>query len=100
MSMPLPSPREPAPGAADDEPPADMAGPTSAEAFGLGDRPSKSRRKKDSHDLQALGEALVEMPDKRLNDLGMPEILLDVSVTTGAPSPTRVDADRCSTSAS
>lgn len=41
------------------------------------DRPSKTRRKKDSHDLQALGEALVAMPDHRLADLGMEEILLD-----------------------
>jgi ribosome-associated protein len=49
----------------------------SAEDFGLGDRPSKTRRKKESHDLQALGEALVEMPDNRLVDLPMPEILLD-----------------------
>lgn len=41
------------------------------------DRPSKTQRKKDSHDLQDLGEALVAMPDNRLADLGMEEILLD-----------------------
>lgn len=40
-------------------------------------RPSKTRRKKDSHDLQDLGVALVEMPDNRLIDLPMDEILLD-----------------------
>jgi len=40
-------------------------------------RPSKTRRKKESHDLQALGEALVEMPADRLVGLGMDEILLD-----------------------
>ena len=40
-------------------------------------RPSKTRRKKDSHDLQDLGVALVEMPDNRLVDLPMDEILLD-----------------------
>ena len=40
-------------------------------------RPSKTRRKKDSHDLQDLGEALVAMPDGRLVDLPMDESLLD-----------------------
>ncbi len=40
-------------------------------------RPSKTRRKKDSHDLQDLGVALVEMPDNRLVGLPMDEILLD-----------------------
>ena len=41
------------------------------------DGPSKSQRKRDAHDLQELGEALVAMPDNRLADLGMEEILLD-----------------------
>jgi ribosome-associated protein len=41
------------------------------------ERPSKTQRKKASHDLQALGEALVEMPDARLEGLEMPEILRD-----------------------
>ena len=40
-------------------------------------RPSKTRRKKESHDLQDLGQALVEMPDKRLVGLPMDESLLD-----------------------
>ena len=40
-------------------------------------RSSKTRRKKDSHDLQDLGEALVAMPDGRLVDLPMDESLLD-----------------------
>jgi ribosome-associated protein len=40
-------------------------------------RTSKTRRKKDSHDLQDLGEALVAMPDNRLVDLPMDESLLD-----------------------
>jgi ribosome-associated protein len=30
------------------------------------ERPSKTQRKKASHDLQAMGEALVEMPSSRL----------------------------------
>ncbi|MBL8303954.1 MAG: DUF615 domain-containing protein [Ideonella sp.] len=73
--MPQPSSRTPPP-AGPDEPDA-AAGALSAEDFGLGDRPSKTRRKQASHDLQALGEALVEMPDSRLEGLPMPEILSD-----------------------
>jgi ribosome-associated protein len=41
------------------------------------ERPSKTQMKKASHDLQDLGEALVEMPDDRLVGLGMDESLLD-----------------------
>ena len=40
-------------------------------------RPSKTQLKKESHDLQNLGESLVAMPDDRLAGLGMEEILLD-----------------------
>lgn len=75
--MSQPSPRAPAPAADpfDDSDPSDAA--ASAEDFGIGDRPSKTRRKKESHELQSLGEALVEMPDSRLEGLAIPEILLD-----------------------
>ena len=38
--------------------------------------PSKTRRKKEMHDLQALGEALVAMPDSRIAPLGLDERLL------------------------
>ena len=38
---------------------------------------SKTRLKKASHDLQDLGEALVVLPDERLNALPIAEILLD-----------------------
>jgi ribosome-associated protein len=41
------------------------------------DRPSKTQRKKQMHDLQTLGRDLIEMPDARLTALGMPEFLLD-----------------------
>ncbi len=44
-------------------------------------RPSKTRRKADSHDLQALGVALVELSEERLRKLEMPEILLDALLT-------------------
>lgn len=44
-------------------------------------RPSKTRRKQDSHDLQALGVALVELSEKRLRKLEIPESLLDALVT-------------------
>jgi ribosome-associated protein len=41
------------------------------------DRPSKTRRKKDSHELQDLGEAAVALPDARLDNLEIAESLLD-----------------------
>lgn len=40
-------------------------------------RPSKSQLKRDSHELQALGEALVTLPKDRLADIGLPELLSD-----------------------
>lgn len=40
-------------------------------------RPSKSMLKRESHDLQQLGKHLLEMPDSRLDDIGMPERLRD-----------------------
>ena len=40
-------------------------------------RPSKTRRKEASHELQSLGEALVELSDERLAGLGLTEPLLD-----------------------
>jgi ribosome-associated protein len=50
---------------------AELAGP------GLLDRPSKTRLKQASHALQDLGEAVVAMPDARLDGLGIAEQLLD-----------------------
>lgn len=41
------------------------------------ERPSKTQRKKEMHDLQSLGEALVEMPDARVERLELPESLRD-----------------------
>ena len=41
------------------------------------ERPSKTRLKQASHELQALGVALVELSDERLAKLAMPERLLD-----------------------
>ena len=41
------------------------------------ERPSKTQRKKVSHDLQDLGEAAVALPDARLVGLAVSEILLD-----------------------
>lgn len=60
--------------------PADSDGPDDtpqSTTTSLGSRPSKTRRKQASHDLQSLGEALVEMPASRLADLEMPESLRD-----------------------
>lgn len=39
--------------------------------------PSKSQRKRDSSDLQALGEALIELPANELDALPLPENLRD-----------------------
>src|SRR6186713_3226702 len=44
---------------------------------GLRERPSKTRRKQESHDLQSLGEALLELPDDRLATLGLGESLVE-----------------------
>lgn len=44
---------------------------------GAFERPSKTAQKKAMHELQALGEALLELPDKRLVAIGLPERLLD-----------------------
>jgi len=41
------------------------------------ERPSKTQRKKVSHDLQDLGEAAVALPDARLVGLAVAEVLLD-----------------------
>ncbi|WMJ08288.1 ribosome biogenesis factor YjgA [Nitrosomonas sp. sh817] len=39
--------------------------------------PSKTQRKKDMHDLQAIGEQLVELDPKKLAEFDLPEILVD-----------------------
>lgn len=41
------------------------------------DGPSKSQRKRDSSDLQALGEALIDLPENEFDALPLPEILRD-----------------------
>ena len=41
------------------------------------ERPSKTRMKQASHELQSLGAELVELSNERLEALAMPEILLD-----------------------
>lgn len=42
--------------------------------------PSKTQRKKDMHELQALGAALVELSDERLASVELPERLLDAVI--------------------
>lgn len=41
------------------------------------ERPSKTQRKKEMHDLQSLGENLVLLPESRLAHIDMPENLRD-----------------------
>ncbi len=50
---------------------------TDAPAARAPERPSKTRLKQASHDLQKLGVALVELSDQRLEGITMPERLLD-----------------------
>jgi len=38
-------------------------------------RPSKSQRKRDSHELQTMGEVLVTMPKDRIDAIEMPDLL-------------------------
>ena len=40
-------------------------------------RPSKSERKRQMHDLQQLGQSLIELPASRLEALALPESLTD-----------------------
>jgi ribosome-associated protein len=41
------------------------------------ERPSKSERKREAHDQQALGEALAELKESTLAEIAMPEALRD-----------------------
>ena len=67
----MPEPlHHPDPARAGDEPEADPGTPEL-------ERPSKTRRKQASHELQALGESLLELPDDHLATLGLAEPLLD-----------------------
>lgn len=45
------------------------------EDFDAQERPSKSQRKRDMHDLQELGSALVELSAERLARIDMPDLL-------------------------
>ena len=56
----------------------DAAATPGAESADFWDeRPSKSQRKRDSHALQTLGEALVALPASRLSRVPMPDALRD-----------------------
>src|SRR5215207_695778 len=56
-------------------PPADDAAP--AESLPRLQRPSKTRRKAESHELQSLGAALLDLSDDRLAEMGLGEPLRD-----------------------
>ena len=51
--------------------------PKPAPVFSFDDRPSKTRMKQASHELQELGEAVVALPDARIDALAIAEELLD-----------------------
>jgi ribosome-associated protein len=60
------------------DPSVSAAGEAATVASGaLRERPSKTRRKQASHDLQSLGEALLELGDDHLASLGLGEGLVD-----------------------
>ena len=56
------------------KPPASTDAPPPASVYS---RPSKTQLKKDSHNLQDLGEAVVALPEDRLTDLPIDESLLN-----------------------
>jgi ribosome-associated protein len=58
-------------------PPADPPESTPPTAAAFQERPSKTRMKQASHELQDLGEAMVALPDDRLTSLDISETLLD-----------------------
>lgn len=51
--------------------------PVDAPGEDAAERPSKTQRKKASHELQDLGEALVALPQDRFDALPLPESLAD-----------------------
>ena len=51
--------------------------PAQTPVFSFDDKPSKTRQKQASHELQDLGEAAVALPDARLAGLAISETLLD-----------------------
>jgi len=57
--------------------PADALGGAPPADATLRERPSKTRLKQASHELQDLGEAVVALPDARIDALAIDETLLD-----------------------
>ncbi len=55
--------------------PDDSFEPEAAPRLTRSERPSRTQRKKASHELQDLGEHLVRLPESRLADIEMPESL-------------------------
>ena len=62
--------------------------------------PSKSLRKRQSHDLQDLGEALIDLPQAELDALPLPDVLRDAVMLARASRLTAVCIVKSSTSAS
>ena len=56
---------------------ADADVPVPAPVYSFDDKPSKTRLKQTSHELQELGEAVVALPDGRFDGLAIAEELLD-----------------------
>jgi ribosome-associated protein len=63
--------------ASDPSPSRDPVNDLPSDADDRYDRPSKTAQKKAMHELQALGEALMTLPDARIDAIGLPESLRD-----------------------
>lgn len=50
----------------------------------MSNKPSKSARKREHHALQALGEALIELPEEKLRNMPLEESLFDAVVAAAA----------------
>lgn len=47
-------------------------------------KPSKSARKREHHALQALGEALIDLPEEKLRNIPLDDTLFDAVVAAGS----------------
>jgi len=57
--------------------PAANAAAADRDGLAASERPSKTKRKTESHELQSLGESLLELADEHLASLGLDETLVD-----------------------
>jgi ribosome-associated protein len=76
--------------------PAADAAAADRDGLAASERPSKTKRKTESHELQALGESLLELADEHLASLGLDETLVDAIRTARRIRSHERAAGRCS----